>query len=51
MGLLGCGWGKDRNLMASYLKSATTSKASLEGVDLTVAGVDRDEPLLAVLDM
>ena len=38
------------NLRDSYLRSATTSKASLEGVDLTVPGVDRDEPLFPAVD-
>ena len=48
-GLAACG--NDLNLIASYLKSATTSRASLEGVDLTVTGVEREEPLLAVLEI
>ena len=43
--------GKDLNLNDSYLRSATTSNASLEGVDLTVPGVDRDEPLLPAVEM
>ena len=38
------------NLRDSYLRSATTSKASLEGVDRTVPGVDRDEPLFPAVD-
>ena len=43
--------GKDLNLRDSYLRSATTSSASLDGVDRTVPGVDREaEPLLPVVD-
>ena len=38
------------NRRDSYLRSATTSKASLEGVDRTVPGVDRDEPLFPAVD-
>lgn len=44
------GGGKDLNLRDSYLRSATTSKASLEGVDLTVPGVESEDPLLPAVD-
>ena len=45
-----CETGKDLNLKDSYLRSATTSNASLEGVDRTVPGVDTDEPLFPAVD-
>ena len=45
-----CETGKDLNLIDSYLRSPTTSKASLEGVDCTVPGVDTDEPLFPAVE-
>ena len=45
-----CETGKDLNLIDSYLRSPTTSKASLEGVDRTVPGVETDEPLFPAVE-
>ena len=42
--------GKDLNRRDSYRRSATTSKASLDGVERTVPGVDKEDPLFPVVD-
>ena len=45
-----CETGKDLYLKDSYLRSATTSKASLDGVERTVPGVDSEDPLFPAVD-